>query len=86
MFDEFLYISEGTTVEVYAKWKELEPEVKKVDFGDKEVSFKVEDAPALTVSELSDSKASELGEKVLDEIDWDEFTCSISRLKIVMAL
>lgn len=73
VFDEFLYVSEGTTVEVYAKWKELEPEVKKVDFGDKEVSFKVEDAPALTVSELSDSKASELGEKVLDEIDWDEY-------------
>ena len=73
VFDEYLYISEGTTVEVYAKWKELEPEVKKVDFGDKEVSFKVEDAPALTVSELSDSKASELGEKVLDEIDWDEY-------------
>lgn len=73
VFDEHLYVSEGTTVEVYAKWKELEPEVKKVDFGDKEVSFKVEDAPALTVSELSDSKASELGEKVLDEIDWDEY-------------
>ena len=73
VFDEYLYVSESTTVEVYAKWKELEPEVKKVDFGDKEVSFKVEDAPALTVSELSDSKASELGEKVLDEIDWDEY-------------
>ncbi len=73
VFDEFLYISEGTTVEVYAKWKELEPEVQKVDFGDKEVSFKVEDAPALTVSKLSESKASELGEKVLDEIDWDEY-------------
>ena len=73
VFDECLYISEGTTVEVYAKWKELEPEVKKVDFGDKEVSFKVEDAPALTVSKLSESKASELGEKVLDEIDWDEY-------------
>ena len=73
VFDEHLYVSESTTVEVYAKWKELEPEVKKVDFGDKEVSFKVEDAPALTVSELSDSKASELGEKVLDEIDWDEY-------------
>lgn len=73
VFDEHLYVSEGTTVEVYAKWKELEPEVKKVDFGDKEVSFKVEDAPALTVSELSESKASELGEKVLDEIDWDEY-------------
>ena len=73
VFDECLYVSESTTVEVYAKWKELEPEVKKVDFGDKEVSFKVEDAPALTVSELSDSKASELGEKVLDEIDWDEY-------------
>ena len=73
VFDEYLYVSEGTTVEVYAKWKELEPEVKKVDFGDKEVSFKVEDAPALTVSKLSESKASELGEKVLDEIDWDEY-------------
>ena len=73
VFDEHLYVSEGTTVEVYAKWKELEPEVQKVDFGDKEVSFKVEDAPALTVSKLSDSKASELGEKVLDEIDWDEY-------------
>ena len=73
VFDECLYVSESTTVEVYAKWKELEPEVKKVDFGDKEVSFKVEDAPALTVSELSESKASELGEKVLDEIDWDEY-------------
>lgn len=73
VFDECLYVSEGTTVEVYAKWKVLEPEVKKVDFGDKEVSFKVEDAPALTVSELSESKASELGEKVLDEIDWDEY-------------
>ena len=73
VFDECLYVSEGTTMEVYAKWKELEPEVKKVDFGDKEVSFKVEDAPALTVSKLSESKASELGEKVLDEIDWDEY-------------
>lgn len=73
VFDEHLYVSEGMTVEVYAKWKELEPEVKKVDFGDKEVSFKVEDAPALTVSKLSESKASELGEKVLDEIDWDEY-------------
>ena len=73
VFDEYLYVSESTTVEVYAKWKELEPEVKKVDFGDKEVSFKVEDAPALTVSKLSESKASELGEKVLDEIDWDEY-------------
>ena len=73
VLDEYLYVSESTTVEVYAKWKELEPEVKKVDFGDKEVSFKVEDAPALTVSELSESKASELGEKVLDEIDWDEY-------------
>lgn len=73
VFDEHLYVSEGTTVEVYAKWKVLEPEVKKVDFGDKEVSFKVEDAPALTVAKLSDSKASELGEKVLDEIDWDEY-------------
>ena len=73
VFDEHLYVSESTTVEVYAKWKVLEPEVKKVDFGDKEVSFKVEDAPALTVSKLSESKASELGEKVLDEIDWDEY-------------
>ena len=73
VFDECLYVSESTTVEVYAKWKVLEPEVKKVDFGDKEVSFKVEDAPALTVAKLSDSKASELGEKVLDEIDWDEY-------------
>ena len=27
----------------------------------------------MTVSKLSESKASELGEKVLDEIDWDEY-------------
>ena len=66
-------IEESKTIDVFAKWEKVKAEVKQVELGGKNVSVEVENAPALTVSQLSDTAAEELGKKVLDKIDWDEF-------------
>lgn len=66
-------IEESKTIDVFAKWEKVEAEVKQVELGGKNVSVEVEDAPALTVSQLSDTAAEELGKKVLARIDWDKF-------------
>ena len=66
-------IEESKTIDVFAKWEKVKAEVKQVELGGKSVSVEVENAPALTVSQLSDTAAEELGKKVLDKIDWDEF-------------
>ena len=66
-------IEESKTIDVFAKWEKVKAEVKQVKLGGKNVSVEVENAPALNVSQLSDTAAEELGKKVLDKIDWDEF-------------
>ena len=66
-------IEESKTIDVFAKWEKVKAEVKQVELGGKNVSVEVENAPALTVSQLSDTAAEELGKKVLDKINWDEF-------------
>ena len=73
VFDEHLYVSEGTTVEVYAKWEELKDAVEEIQLGDNKVSIEVKNAPDLTVKELDSDTYSELGHKVLNRIGWDEF-------------
>ena len=72
-FEQSLNFEESKTIDVFAKWKKVKVEVKQVELGGKNVSVEVENAPALTVSQLSDTAAEELGKKVLDKIDWDEF-------------
>lgn len=72
-FDQNVSFEASKTIDVFAKWEKLKAEVKQVELGGKNVSVEVEDAPALTVSQLSDTAAEELGKKVLDKIDWDEF-------------
>ena len=72
-FEQNLNFEESQTIDVFAKWEKVKAEVKQVELGGKNVSVEVENAPALTVSELSDTVAEELGKKVLDRIDWDKF-------------
>ena len=72
-FEQNLNFEESKTIDVFAKWEKVEAEVKQIELGGKNVSVEVEDAPALTVSQLSDTAAEELGKKVLDRIDWDKF-------------
>ena len=71
--DQNVSFEESKTIDVFAKWEKVKAEVKQVELGGKNVSVEVENAPALTVSQLSDTAAEELGKKVLDKIDWDEF-------------
>ena len=51
VFDECLYVSEGTTMEVYAKWKKPEA-TKSVTLDGQTISFKVEGATTLNVETL----------------------------------
>ena len=72
-FDQNVSFEQSKTIDVFAKWEKVEAEVKQVELGGKNVSVEVEDAPALTVSQPSDTVAEELGKKVLARIDWDKF-------------
>ena len=72
-FDQNVSFEKSKTIDVFAKWEKVKAEVKQVELGGKNVSVEVEGAPALNVSQLSDTAAEELGKKVLDKIDWDEF-------------
>lgn len=72
-FEQSLNFEESKTIDVFAKWEKVKAEVKQIELGGKNVSVEVEDAPALNVSQPSDTVAEELGKKVLARIDWDKF-------------
>ena len=63
VFDECLYVSEGTTVEVYAKWKKPEA-TKSVTLDGQTISFKVEGATTLNVETLD----ADTQDKLLNEL------------------
>lgn len=56
-FEQSLNFEESQTIDVFAKWEKVKAEVKQVELGGKNVSVEVEDAPALTISQLSDTAA-----------------------------
>ena len=72
VFDEFLYISEGTTVEVYAKWKKPEA-TKSVTLGGQTISFKVEGATTLNVEALDTDTQKNLEDELIQKIDPKEY-------------
>ena len=72
VFDEFLYISESTTVEVYAKWKKPEA-TKSVTLGGQTISFKVEGATTLNVEALDTDTQKKLEDELIQKIDPKEY-------------
>lgn len=72
VFDEFLYISEGTTVEVYAKWKKPEA-TKSVTLDGQTISFKVEGATTLNVEALDTDTQKNLEDELIQKIDPKEY-------------
>ena len=66
VFDEHLYVSEGTTVEVYAKWKKPEA-TKSVTLDGQTISFKVEGATTLNVEALDNRYSEESGRRAYPE-------------------
>lgn len=72
VFDEFLYISEGTTVEVYAKWKKPEA-TKSVTLDGQTISFKVEGATTLNVEALDADTQKNLEDELIQKIDPKEY-------------
>ena len=72
VFDEFLYISEGTTVEVYAKWKKPEA-TKSVTLNGQTISFKVEGATTLNVEALDADTQKNLEDELIQKIDPKEY-------------
>ena len=71
VFDEFLYISEGTTVEVYAKWDDAEEEEQS-----KYAGWYAE------LMQCSDSEFNELWKKYNDQADFGEFYAYIDSLSL----
>ena len=69
VFDEFLYISEGKTVEVYAKWDDAEEEEQS-----KYAGWYAE------LMQCSDSEFNELWKKYNDQADFGEFYAYIDSL------
>ena len=72
VFDEHLYVSEGTTVEVYAKWKVPEA-TKSVTVDGRNVSFKVDGATTLNIESLDTDTREALEKKLSDKIDSKEY-------------
>ena len=72
VFDEYLYVSEGTTVEVYAKWKKPEA-TKSVTLDGQTISFKVEGATTLNVEALDADTQKNLEDELIQKIDPKEY-------------
>ena len=72
VFDECLYVSEGTTVEVYAKWKKPEA-TKNVTLDGQTISFKVEGATTLNVEALDTDTQKNLEDELIQKIDPKEY-------------
>lgn len=71
VFDEHLYVSEGTTVEVYAKWDDAEEEEQS-----KYAGWYAE------LMQCSDSEFNELWKKYNDQADFGEFYAYIDSLSL----
>lgn len=66
VFDEHLYVSEGTTVEVYAKWKTIEISTEKsIEINGKTLKVKIDNLPGIEKIELGSLSA-------IDEKDMEE--------------
>lgn len=72
VFDECLYVSEGTTVEVYAKWKVPEA-TKSITVDGRNVSFKVDGATTLNVETLDTDTQKNLEDELIQKIDPKEY-------------
>ena len=72
VFDECLYVSEGATVEVYAKWKKPEA-TKSVTLDGQTISFKVEGATTLNVEALDTDTQKNLEDELIQKIDPKEY-------------
>lgn len=72
VFDEHLYVSEGTTVEVYAKWKKPEA-TKSVALNGQTISFKVEGATTLNVETLDADTQDKLLNELVQKVDSEEY-------------
>lgn len=72
VFDEHLYVSESTTVEVYAKWKKPEA-TKNVTLDGQTISFKVEGATTLNVEALDTDTQKNLEDELIQKIDPKEY-------------
>ena len=72
VFDECLYVSESTTVEVYAKWKKPEA-TKNVTLDGQTISFKVEGATTLNVEALDTDTQKNLEDELIQKIDPKEY-------------
>lgn len=68
VFDEHLYVSEGTTMEVYAKWKVPEA-TKSITVDGRNVSFKVDGATTLNIESLDTDTREALEKKLSDKVD-----------------
>ena len=72
VFDECLYVSESTTVEVYAKWKVPEA-TKSITVDGRNVSFKVDGATTLNVEALDTDTQKNLEDELIQKIDPKEY-------------
>ena len=72
VLDEYLYVSESTTVEVYAKWKKPEA-TKSVTLDGQTISFKVEGATTLNVEALDTDTQKNLEDELIQKIDPKEY-------------
>ena len=77
VFDECLYVSEGTTVEVYAKWKAVETSAEKSleNNNGKTIKVKIDDLPGIEKIELGSLNATDekdMKEAASEKLD-DEF-------------
>ena len=72
VFDEHLYVSESTTVEVYAKWKKPEA-TKSVTLDGQTISFKVEGATTLNVETLDADTQDKLLNELVQKVDSEEY-------------
>ena len=72
VFEEHLYVSESTTVEVYAKWKKPEA-TKSVTLDGQTISFKVEGATTLNVETLDADTQDKLLNELVQKVDSEEY-------------
>ena len=77
VFDECLYVSEGTTVEVYAKWKAVETSAEKSleNNNGKTINVKIDNLPGIEKIELGSLNATDekdMKEAASEKLD-DEF-------------
>ena len=76
VFDEHLYVSEGTTVEVYAKWKaEAKPVTTTAELNALETTVTVDGlagVDTVKVSQLDEYDEADLAEAIEDKIDMEK--------------